>query len=818
VPVTTLYWLDQIQPSQRSLVGNKAFHLSELFRKEFPVAQGFVVSAAVVQQFLETIDWLEPLFADLPNSSLHLDVENPQQLQAIAQQIRRSITATALAEELLLEIQQAVEQLRASTLVLRPSLAVISAERSIQSLAWNPIANGTSSALFHSQLCFPTTAGIAAALKQIWAELFSAKSLFYWQRSDIPLHQIRLAVLVQPIQSAIAAGTVQVDGDFFEVRSAPGLGMVISWGDVVPDLYRIWAETGEIQMRHLGNKTIAYRLATQDDDTSNCSAGAGVPFFPLLQPYLLDNAQQAQYSLDTPHLQQLIQLTRSVVKQFGIPLELEWVLHMDDDLQPQLDLTQILFPQKPTPHQGMERAGRYEAELAVSRIKRDAFAPDAEVKIESPTNLELVATGLAASPGQAIAKAIVIPHSTQAIEPIEPGTVLVATELLPHWLPIMKQATAVVAELGGMTSHAAIIARELQIPAVMATVDATRQIRTGDRVLVDGNQGKVYQVTDGATRHRTAAIAESSEDVEPLPDRPPIATQLMVNLSQPESLDRITRLPIDGIGLLRAELLAIATLDFYHPHHWLQQERQAEFVARMTDQLCQFATAMGSRPVFYRSFDLRSHEFRGLLGGETIQPEANPMLGLRGTFSYTLDPTLFDLELAVLKQVQQMGHRNVHLLLPFVRTVEEFRFCRQRVEQAGLLQNPLFQLWIMAEVPSVLFLLPDYVKAGVQGISIGTNDLTQLLFGVDRDQSQMTRAFDERHPAVMAAIAHLIQNARQQDIPCSICGQAPVHYPEVIDALVRLGITSISVEPDAIKQTHHAIARAERRLLLDTVR
>jgi pyruvate, water dikinase len=218
--------------------------------------------------------------------------------------------------------------------------------------------------------------------------------------------------------------------------------------------------------------------------------------------------------------------------------------------------------------------------------------------------------------------------------------------------------------------------------------------------------------------------------------------------------------------------------------------------------------------VFYRSLDLRSHESNALPGGETALPEVNPTLGLHGTFSYCLDPTLFDLELTALAQVQAT-YPNIHLLLPFVRTVEEFSFCRQRVQVAGLMNNPAFQLWIMAEVPSVLFLLPDYVRAGVQGIAIGTNDLTQLLFGIDRDHSVMASAFDAQHPVVRAAIAQLIQQAKQLGIPCSICGQAPSHDPALVEALVRWGITSISVDPVAFEATSRAIARAERQLLLE---
>jgi pyruvate,water dikinase len=182
------------------------------------------------------------------------------------------------------------------------------------------------------------------------------------------------------------------------------------------------------------------------------------------------------------------------------------------------------------------------------------------------------------------------------------------------------------------------------------------------------------------------------------------------------------------------------------------------------------------------------------------------------------NPAVFELELQALAIVQASGYRNINLLLPFVRTVEEFIFCRHKVEQAGLMQISQFQLWIMAEVPSILFLLPEYIKAGVMGISIGTNDLTQLLLGIDREQGKLGRIFDESHPAVMKAISQLIKMSQAGGIPCSICGQAPALYPEIIDQLIAWGITSISVEPEAVDRTYKAIARAEQRLILAAAR
>jgi pyruvate,water dikinase len=790
-------------------VGGKAFNLGYLLQKGFPVLPGFVISAQALRHFLESIDWLEPLFADLSHSSLRLDIENPQQLQIIAQQIRHHIDAAPLSAPLLAELIAAVTDLGCSTLSLRPSMAM----QTSGSLGKDKLQAALplqTSGLVNMQVCRAEQISLAQGLKRVWADMFGAKSLFYWQRSGIHLQQVNLAVLVQPLQPAIAAGIVQTHDHLIKIQATPGLGMAIAWGDVIPDFYQVHADTGTIQIQQLGQKTICYRPNPDQSET-----------LTVLQSIFLEDEQQQRYALEDDNVQEVIQLTQAVVAEVGDGLELEWTLQALPNSNATLSLTQVTH--HPT---------------SVARAKTAAFlkAPDS-VMVRSGTNAEIIThpqltvapvaepivTGLAAARGRAIAPATVISDLNQPLAAIPTGTVLIAPTIPLNWIPYLKHVAAVVTEQGGMTSHCAIVARELQIPAIMSATRATERIQTGERILVDGSTGTVYRLAETIP----AIVAELTASEPPtLPptlatvasSRSAIGTRLMVNLSQLESLTQITTLPIDGVGLLRSELLVSQVLEGQHPQQWLQQNREAEFVDRMADAIGQFAAAFMPRPVVYRSLDLRSHEFSQPVLAEDTLLDVNPILGLRGPLQYITDPALFDLELAALAQVQQAGYTNIHLMLPFVRVIEEFTFCRQHVEQAGLTQIPQFQLWIMAEVPSVLFLLPEYVRAGVQGISIGSNDLTQLLLGIDRDHAQSTDIYNARHPAVQRAMAHLIQQARQLHIPCSICGQAPVQYPELIEDFVRWGITAISVEPDAVEPTYQAIVRAERRLLLELAR
>jgi pyruvate, water dikinase len=824
--VDDFYWLDQIQSSDRPLVGDKAFYLGYLAQRGYSVIPGFVISVRAFQQFLETIDWLEPLFSDLPNSSLHLDVNNAQQLQSIAQQIRQSIQAAPLASDWLERVVATAASFESSTLILRPSLTV-------QPLQAQPTSVDAVRGLLETQICWNEPQAIAQGLKQLWAELFRARSLFYWQSYGIQLHQIRLAVLVQPLCPAVASGTLRTKVDLFEVRSTWGLGMALKQGEVTPDFYQIRAEVGVIQTQKLGTKTLAYQVAGLGGEVPGThfqfaeSVSSSLPsleFEPqltvptpallatenaCLQPYLLDEFHQKQFALEDEELQELTRLAQALVAELGTTLLVEWLLApAQDEIGAKVYLTQV------SPY------------TAISLEENDR-QPTSD-GLETIAVQQKVVTGLAAAAGRTIAKAQVLTHHSSNIQP---GSILVIRSITPDGLLLLKQAAGVIAEQGGMTSHGAIVARELGIPAIVGAANATHLIQSGEYVLLDGDRGEVYRIEPGKNlplKEGAGSGKIGSDSLEkslkPLQNPffpsstfspPMIATQLMVNLSQPELLAQIAEQPIDGVGLLRSELV-LATLGQDAPQLRLQSGHHTGLVDCLAKQVSLFAEAFFPRPVFYRSLDLRSHEFNNLLG-RSSHAETNPVLGLRGTLSYQYYPEIFEVELAALARVQQ-DFGNVHLMLPFVRTVEEFQFCQQQVVQAGLRQNPHFQIWIMAEVPSVLFLLPEFVKAGVQGISIGTNDLTQLLLGIDRDHPELTRVIDDRHPAVLKAIAHLIQTAQQCNIPCSICGEAPAQHPELIEYLIQQGISSISVDPSAIHSTYHTIARAEQRLLLKTVR
>ncbi|MCF4967246.1 putative PEP-binding protein [Nostoc sp. CMAA1605] len=756
-----LYWLDQIKLQDRTKVGEKAFYLSRLRQRGYPVISGFVVSEEFMRLFLETINTTESLVANLPHSSLHLDVGNWRQLQQVASRLRQEILSANVPSDWVSTILSAANAWQTEYLILRPSLAI-------------PKVRNTSG-LLESSFCHCDEVAIARALKSIWSQLFSAKSLFCWQRLEINLQQLNLAVLIQPVTNAAASGVLRVNPAGWTIEATCGLGNAIAQGEVLPDTYYIQPDTGVVLQKHLGNKILAYRLS---HETPTLSIHHSIP-----QIYLVEEAQQQQYALPEEFLQQVITLGHQLVSELGNNFTIDWTIAEEANSQ-NLYITQVNTPQLAIP------------------------------------NLQTL-KGIGAAGGRVTGYAHVVTNTQLKPEQIPKGVILVVPKITPDWLPLLQQAGGLVTAQGGLTSHAAILARELAIPAVVSTTDATVIIQNGERLLVDGNRGEVYRLRDAEISEEEPQ-QQTSPFLLPSPSHqtvvtshlPMIATQLLVNLSQSSLIEQVKKLPVDGVGLLRSELMLVPLLKGQHPHFWVIEGRKSELLAYLTEKITEFARAFAPKPVFYRSLDWRSHELSSTSGSSTVTSS----LGDRGTFSYIQDAAVFDLELSAIANVQKAGYSNINLLLPFVRSVPEFTYCQQKVEQMGLTQIPQFQLWMMAEVPSVLFLLPEYVKAGVAGISIGSNDLTQLILGVDREQTQLTRVFNERHPAVLAAIAQLIQMSKAAGIPCSICGQAPAIYPEIIDQLVQWGITSISVEPEALEQTYQAIARAEQRLLLAAAR
>ncbi|MDO8452611.1 MAG: phosphoenolpyruvate synthase, partial [bacterium] len=422
------------------------------------------------------------------------------------------------------------------------------------------------------------------------------------------------------------------------------------------------------------------------------------------------------------------------------------------------------------------------------------------------TTGEIILKGQSASPGIATGRVKIITSAKQ-IAKIKKGDILVAKMTSPDYVPAMKQASGIITDEGGVTSHAAIVSRELGIACVVGTGDATKILKDGMVVTVNGKEGIVIK---GKASSKGVAVmqAEIKKDIPDIALK--TATKIYVNLAEPDLAAEAAKLPVDGVGLLRAEFM-IAEIG-EHPKHLIAQRRQIEFVEKLEEKLVKFCEAFSPRPVVYRATDFKTNEYRHLSGGKAYEPEEpNPMLGYRGAYRYVADPDVFELEIAAIKRVRET-YKNLWVMIPFVRSPEELLEVKKIMAASGLIRSATFKLWMMVELPVNVIRLEDFIKVGIDGVSVGSNDLTMLLLGTDRDNSEVATVFNERDPSVLWALERVMKICHKHKVTASICGQSVSTYDDLVEFLVKNGITSVSVNPDSVARVKRVVHEAEKRL------
>ena len=768
--------LADVNRANIATVGGKGANLGEMLRAELPVPPGFVLTITAYERMRDTAGVGARIDALLRT----VDVEDPAALQRVSAQLRDTLTSVTLPSDLESAIDLAYARLTTS---MAGTGDVIVAVRS--SATCEDTAEFSFAGMFESVLGVRGRTALADAIKCCWASTFGARVLYYRLTRGMPA-EMPVAVVVQRMVLSQKSGVIFTAdpatgaADRVVLEAAWGLGEVVVGGQVTPDHYVVDKRSGAV---------VEHRIAEKEFLVE------GLPEGGTRRVELDHDPRATRAVLTDAELATLVRLALLSEQHYGAPQDMEFAIAGGETF-----ITQTR-PITTLPH----AAGAIE-QPAATRMAPSAGA----TPVTPPTPL---VRGLGASPGVATGRVRVLASPADSGQ-LQPGEILVAAMTSPDWVPLMRRAAGIVTDAGGMTSHAAIVSRELGIPCIVGTRTATRTLHDGMQVTVNGKDGTVLPgAVPSAAPAARPARATGGDLTSPI-----TATRIYVNLGEPERAAEIAARDVDGVGLLRAEFLMMSALQGVHPRELIDRDQTDGFVQRMREGLEAFAAAFDPRPVIYRAMDFRSNEFRSLKGGAHHEPvEANPMIGYRGCFRYTREPDLFALELLALADVRRT-HKNLHLMLPFVRTGWEMRRCRELIDSSSLAHSPGLELWIMAEVPSVVSWLDEYVRLGVTGVSIGSNDLTQLVLGVDRDSELLAPFYDERDRAVLDAIRMIIERAHALGITVSICGQAPSVYPDFATRLVEWGIDSISVNADAIERTRRNVAAAEQRLLLSAAR
>ncbi|MFA6533458.1 MAG: phosphoenolpyruvate synthase, partial [Patescibacteria group bacterium] len=598
-------------------------------------------------------------------------------------------------------------------------------------------------------------------VKECYASLFTQRAIYYRHEQKFDHSKVGLAVVVQRMIESEKSGIafsidpVTNNKNKIVIEAIFGLGEYIVQGRVTPDHYEVDKKSLVITKKEIRKQDV--KFVKSNISNKEIVLGKSGSVIKLTDQEIIKVAL----------------LVRDIENHYYFPQDIEWAIKNN---------RVYIIQARP-----------------ITTTKNN-------VSSTSGDDLPLILSGSPASPGIGVGVVKII-MSPKEIDKIKPGDILVAPQTNPDYVPAMKKATAIVTEKGGRTSHAAIVSRELGIPAVVGAEGATKILKEGMVISVNGLTGDIYK----GKSIKKSNPPTGGKNIKSKSNKLHTATKIYTNLAQPSEAEKVSKMHVDGIGLLRAEFV-IAEIGV-HPKQFIKEKKQAVFINQLTKELTKFVAPFSPRPVVYRATDFKTNEYRDLAGGKEFEPhEENPLLGFRGAYRYISNPEVFEMELKAIKNIWEKGYRNLHLMIPFVRVPWELIKIKQIIEKTGLLNYPEFKLWIMVEVPSCALNLEEFIKIGIDGVSIGTNDLTMMLLGVDRDSEDVAPVYDERTPVVVKVLEYIVKTCQKFGITSSMCGQAPSDYPEIAEKMVRAGITSLSVTPDVIDRTRQVVFDVERKL------
>ncbi|MBL3532032.1 phosphoenolpyruvate synthase [Companilactobacillus zhachilii] len=774
-------WFNELHREDVNLVGGKSSSLGEMTSSmDLPVPYGFATTAKAYRYFMDETG-LNDKVTELLNSIK--DYEDSDELGATCQQIRDVIVGAKFPDDLAADIRKAYADLADKMGQKDPFVAIRS------SATAEDLPDASFAGQQESYLNVKGGDDVVLSVKKCYASLFTARATYYRNKQHFPYDKVALSAAVQMMVFSKASGimfSVDVsngDDSKIVIDAICGLGEYIVLGKVTPNHFVIDKKTQKIIDKTVVKQTVQLSRI----------AGGGT------KEETVPAELQDQQVITDDQVIELAGYAKKIEEHYGCYMDMEYALDVNTN---RLWIVQA----------------RPETFWSQKNKNKDTDSGDDNVVEES--DAKVVVRGLPASPGLASGVVHVI-DDPKDIDQFKQGEILVTLMTSPDWVPAMKKAAAIITNNGGMTCHAAIVSREMQIPCIVGTksqsIAATEALHDGDVVTVDAKNGVVYSGKVASLLNKPAANNQGAGQVVAAETFAPTATGVMMNLGDPELADKYSSLPADGIGLMREEFIWTSYIH-EHPLYLIEQGHPEKVVDMLSDGISKVARAMAPRPVVLRLSDFKSSEYRNLKGGDKFEPhEPSDLLGWRGASRY-YDPKYieaFKLELAAVKKVRnEYGLKNLNIMIPFIRTLDEAQKVTDIIKGQGLIRGADFKIYMMAEIPSNI-ILADKFNQYVDGYSIGSNDLSMLILGCDRNNDTVAPLFDERNLAVKRAIRHLIRAAHKDGRTVSICGQAPSEYPEFTNFLIQSGIDYVSVNPDMVKETKRNVAHFEQRIMLD---
>lgn len=773
-------WFDALRNTDVNLVGGKNASLGEMIHAGLPVPFGFAVTAHSYERYIVERKLSEQIYKIIEETVTNPN--DPKQYDTASKRIRELMEKTPMPEDIEAAIKLAYADLN-KRFALKDTFVAVRSSATAEDLPDASFAG--------QQETYLNVKGPDELIQKVikcWSSLFTPRAIFYRNEKGFPHEKVFISVGVQKMVNSRCAGVmftinpVTGNRDEIVIEGNFGLGETVVSGAVNPDDYVLDKATGTIKERRIAKKTIKYVRDPKTGKTIHLD---------------IPEEEQKISCLSDVELAKLAELAKRIEKHYGKPMDIEWAIDADLEFPENIMLVQArpetIFGTKNLEGQKME-----------------------ETKVQE--QLKIVVRGISAGRrGYGVGKAVVVLNPDDAHKMMKKGDILVTGMTDPDFVPFMKMASAIVTDKGGITSHAAIVSRELNIPCVVGTETGTQVMKTGVEYTVDSRNGIIYE---GIMQQAVAPVASNGGAVTVAAESAPVtATKIYMNLGTPEIIEQYKNLPFEGIGLMRTEFIMASAIG-QHPMLFVENKEEQKFIDIFAENVAIVARAIQPRPVVVRLSDFKTNEYRGLKGGEKYEiNEENPMLGWRGCSRYInkwyIDA--FKLECRAIKKCRtEWGLKNVYVMLPMVRTLWEAKQVLEIMKEEGLERSKDFKIWFMAETPAIAIMADEFSKL-VDGFSIGSNDMTQGVLMIDRDSERLGQMgyFDERDPAVKRIIAHLIRVAHENGCTVSICGEGPSNLPDFAEFLVRAGIDSISVNNDAVVQTRKNVAQVEQKIILE---